>query len=88
MDEQREDELLSTIIFQAASIIRNACERRHKIGLNCKGCPFNKLVNMDGEYDDYDWTDEDDEEGNNITYCEVNFNNIPCNWDLEEKQNE
>ncbi len=80
------DRKINNAMLAAADVIKTMCQLRFDNGMCCKGCPFNKLLYKEGEYDDYEWTDEDDEEGNNITYCEVNFNNIPCNWDLEEKQ--
>lgn len=52
---------------------------------NCKECLFNQLIKRPGEYNDYEWTDKDDENYNNITFCEVFFNLIPEYWNLKKE---
>lgn len=52
---------------------------------NCKECLFNQLIKRPGEYNDYEWTDEDDKNYNNITFCDVVFNLIPEYWNLKKE---
>ncbi len=52
---------------------------------NCKECLFNQLIKRPGEYNDYEWTDEDDKNYNNITFCDVFFNLIPEYWNLKKE---
>ena len=59
------------------------CKTKHKN--YCKGCLFNQLIKHPGEYDDYEWTDKDDENYNNITFCEVFFKSSPEYWNLKKE---
>lgn len=52
---------------------------------NCKECLFNQLIKRPGEYNDYEWTDEDDKNYNNIIFCDVFFNLIPEYWNLKKE---
>lgn len=60
---------------------------RKENGGSCRGCIFNKLVYKDGDYDDFEWTDENDKNDDNLTFCELFFYIGPLNWDLEEFSN-
>lgn len=60
---------------------------RKENGGSCRGCIFNKLVYKDGDYDDFEWTDENDKNDDNLTFCELFFDIGPLNWDLEEFSN-
>lgn len=77
------------IMLVAADIIQTCCKKKRKQG-NCKGCPFNKLTNGTGEYDDRDWSDEDDRNFNNYTYCELYFGDetSPQYWEINKLRGE
>ncbi len=66
------------------TIILN-CKTKHKN--YCKGCLFNELIKRPGEYNDYEWTDEDDKNYNNITFCEAFFKLSPEYWNLKKEIN-
>lgn len=72
-------------MLEAANVIKIACELKQFSKNKCKGCPFNRLTNGQGEYSDRDWSDEDDRNYNNYTYCELYFGEEqrPAYWDIE-----
>lgn len=81
------DEKFNNIMLTAAEVIRRTCE----VKTTCKGCPFNKLTNGQGEYDEEkNYTDADDREYKNYTYCELYFGEEtrPQYWELENLRGE
>lgn len=75
-------------MYEHVKSIKNSCDKyRKENGGSCRGCIFNKLVYKDGDYDDFEWTDENDENDDNLTFCELFFDMGPLNWDLEEFSN-
>lgn len=80
MNDEIRDKML-----EAAAMMKEACRMKHENGGTCKGCPFNRLTSGKGEYDDYEWSDEDDKNYTNFTYCNLYFGEetIPMYWNLE-----
>lgn len=75
-------------MYEHVKSIKNSCDKyRKENGGSCRGCIFNKLVYKDGDYDDFEWTDENDKNDDNLTFCELFFDIGPLNWDLEEFSN-
>ena len=75
-------------MYEHVKSIKNGCDKyRKENGGSCRGCIFNKLVYKDGDYDDFEWTDENDKNDDNLTFCELFFDIGPLNWDLEEFSN-
>ncbi len=75
-------------MYEHVKSIKNSCDKyRKENGGSCRGCIFNKLVYKDGDYNDFEWTDENDKNDDNLTFCELFFDIGPLNWDLEEFSN-
>ena len=81
---KRVNSKLNSSMLAAADVIKTICQYRFDTGICCKGCNFNKLVYQKGEYDDFEWTDNDDKYENNLTYCDLYFGNrtAPRDWEL------
>lgn len=71
-------------MMEAAAMMKEACRMKYESG-SCKGCPFNKLTSGKGEYDDFEWSDEDDKNCTNTTFCELYLGEYtaPQYWELE-----
>lgn len=46
------DRKINSVMLAAADVIKTMCQFRFDNGMCCKGCPFNKLTNGQGEYDE------------------------------------